>query len=157
MSTLLTEPFTIQEITPLRHDVARHASASGLAGARLEDFVLAVHEGIVNAVEHGGGHGHLKMWSADGLLRVEIVDHGPGIPPGYLNGHGQPSDTAFTGRGIYLIRRFCDGVDLRTGPAGTTVQITMRLPRHAPRHASPMKRVRVAANGNHRHAGHFTA
>jgi serine/threonine-protein kinase RsbW len=156
MSTLLTKPFTIQEITPLRRAVARHASTSGLAGARLEDFVLAVHESIVNAVEHGGGRGHLKMWSADGLLRVETVDHGPGIPGPYLN-DGQPSDTAYAGRGIYLIRRLCDGVDLRTGPAGTTVQITMRLPRRGPRHTSPMKRVRVAANGIHPHAGRFTA
>ncbi len=157
MSTLLTEPFTVQEITPLRHAVAQHASISGLAGARLEDFVLAVHESIVNAVEHGGGRGHLRMWRADGLLRVETVDHGPGIPNGYLNGHRRPPDTAFTGRGIFLIRRLCDGVDLRTGPAGTTVQITMRLPRHRAGHSSPMKRVRVAAKGLHRHTEHFTA
>jgi anti-sigma regulatory factor (Ser/Thr protein kinase) len=157
MRTLLTKPFTLQEIIPLRQAVARHASTSGLAGARLEDFVLAVHESIVNAVEHGGGRGHLTMWSADGLLRVETVDHGPGIPRRYLNGHGQPSDTAYAGRGIYLIRRLCDGVDLRTGPTGTTIQITMRLPRRRLGHASPMKRVRVAVNGLHRHAGHFTA
>ncbi|WP_336207419.1 ATP-binding protein [Nonomuraea sp. LPB2021202275-12-8] len=157
MRTLITQPFTLQEVTTLRHAVARHASASGLAGARLEDFVLAVHESVVNAVEHGGGYGHLKLWTSGGMLRAETADHGSGIPHGYVNGHRLPSDMAFTGRGIYLIRRLCDGVDFRTGPGGTVVQITMRLPRHQLRHVSPMKRVRVAVSGLHRHMNHFTA
>ena len=155
MRTLMAQAFTRQEVTALRHAIGRQAAESGLCGIRLEDFVLAVHESVTNAVEHAGGHGSLKMWTCDGLLQAQTVDQGTGIPDGYLNGHGQPSGMSFTGRGIYLIRRLCDGVDIRTGPLGTTVEITMRLPRTPRGSAPPMKRVRVAMDAVQWR--HFTA
>lgn len=154
--TLIVQPFTSREVTALRHAVARCAAGCGLAGARLEDFVLAVHESVVNAVEHGGGYGHFRMWTAGDLLRAETSDQGSGIPESRLDSHRRPSDMAFTGRGIYLIRRLCDDVDFRTGPAGTRAVLTMRLPRHPHARPSPMRRVRVSA-GAPDHLRHFTA
>ncbi|MEO3874445.1 ATP-binding protein [Nonomuraea sp. B12E4] len=157
MRTLLTQSFTLLDITKLRHAVAGQAEACGLSGPRLDDFVLAVHESVVNAVEHAGGHGHFRLWAVDGVIRSETIDRGPGIPDGYVKGHRRPSDQTSTGRGIYLIRRLCDAVDLRTGPGGTTVRLTMRLPRKLDvgDHMT-MRRIRVMTAGG-RSLGDFNA
>ncbi|WP_053174601.1 ATP-binding protein [Nonomuraea sp. SBT364] len=144
MRTLMTQPITRREVTGIRQAVARHASGCGLAGPRLEDFVLAVHESVINVVTHAGGHGTLRLWTADGVLRAETADHGSGIPHRYTEGR-KPPETASTGRGIFLIKRLCDDVDFHTGPAGTTVELAMRLPGRPCRPGSPMKRIRVAA------------
>ncbi|MEV0626136.1 ATP-binding protein [Nonomuraea wenchangensis] len=156
MRTLLIQPFTLQDVTRLRRTVAEKAEHCGLSGPRLDDFVLAVHESVVNAVEHAGGHGHIKLWTVDGVIRSETTDRGEGIPDGYVAGDHRPSDMSYDGRGIYLIRRLCDMVDFSTGPFGTTVRITMRLPK-APGHGTRghMRRIRVSGEA-HPH-GRFTA
>ncbi|MCF6470923.1 ATP-binding protein [Nonomuraea sp. MG754425] len=157
MPTLIAQMFTLQDVTPLRHVVAEQAADCGLRGPRLDDFVLAVHESVVNAVEHAGGWGRFKLWTIDGVIRSETSDRGSGIPESYVNGDERPSDSSYTGRGIYLIRRLCDVADFRTGPGGTTVLLTMRLPRR-PGTQTPdsLRRIRVTAPGG-RPFGHFTA
>ncbi|TDC04857.1 ATP-binding protein [Nonomuraea longispora] len=127
MRTLLTQRFTLDDVSTLRRSVACCAERSGLSGSRLEDFVLAVHESVVNAVEHAGGHGHLRLWTVDGVIHAETTDSGTGIPEEYLDRHHLPSDFAASGRGIFLIRELCDAAEFRTGPRGTTVRLTMRL------------------------------
>ncbi|MEV0619746.1 ATP-binding protein [Nonomuraea sp. NPDC050404] len=157
MRTLIVQTFTLQDVSKLRHVVAETAEQNGLHGPRLDDFVLAVHESVVNAVEHAGGHGSFKLWTVDGVIRSETSDRGAGIPDGYVNGLKRPSDHSYTGRGIYLIRRLCDAVDFRTGPGGTTVLLTMRLPLQAGLHARrSMRRIRVASPGRGPFGG-FTA
>ncbi|HWH01308.1 MAG TPA: ATP-binding protein, partial [Pilimelia sp.] len=54
---LLARTFDAEQVTELRHAVARCAEESGLSGHPLEDFVLAVNELATNAVRHGGGRG----------------------------------------------------------------------------------------------------
>lgn len=157
MRTLLAQPFTVEEVTALRHAVARHATGCGLVSPRLDDFVLAVHESVINAVAHAGGSGHVTLRTVDGLLRAETIDRGSGIPRGRLNGHSLPGDSAFDGRGLYLIRQLSDGVMFSTGPQGTRVEITMRLPENRGRRLSPMRRVRVAVTALGRHPGTFVA
>jgi serine/threonine-protein kinase RsbW len=158
MRTLMAQSFTCEQVTPLRRSVAQQAYGCGLAGARLEDYLLAVHESVINAVLHGGGKGHFTLWTADGLLRSETIDHGSGIPGHYVDDHRLPSDHSFGGRGIYLICRLCDGADFRTGPAGTTVQLTMRLPAPAGLSlAGRMRRVRVSACDDDRRFERFIA
>ncbi|WP_052422388.1 ATP-binding protein [Nonomuraea candida] len=157
MRTLIVQTFTLEDVSALRHEVAEQAAHCGLKGPRLDDFVLAVHESVVNAVEHAGGQGRLKLWTVDGVIRAETTDQGGGIPPPYVNGGSRPSDESYTGRGIYLIRRLCDGADFRTGVRGTTVLLTMRLPRPQDSEArTHMRRIRVSAPGG-RPFGGFTA
>ncbi|SDM40993.1 ATP-binding protein [Nonomuraea jiangxiensis] len=157
MRTLMTQTFTFHDITTMRRTVAQHAAACGLSGSRLDDFVLAVHESVVNVVEHAGGYGHFRLWTVDGVIRSETRDRGAGIPDGYVNGHHRPSDQGASGRGIYLIRRLCDSVDFRTGAGGTTVRLTMRLPRKCAGDGRlTMRRVRVTAGGGDS-LGDFTA
>ncbi|MEV4565305.1 ATP-binding protein [Nonomuraea sp. NPDC049419] len=157
MRVLFSQTFSFHDVGRLRHEVAEHAGSCGLHGVRLDDFVLAVHESVVNAVEHAGGHGRLRLWTIDGVIRAETSDRGAGIPEPYVDGDKQASGQACTGRGLYLIHRLCDATDLRTGPGGTRVLLTMRLPRGADLPVRRgMRRIRVVAPGDG-HSGHFTA
>ncbi|MBF8187611.1 ATP-binding protein [Nonomuraea sp. K274] len=149
----MSQPFTLHDITKLRREVAERAERRGLHGVRLRDFVLAVHESIVNAVEHAGGHGHFKLWAGGGLVRAETIDCGSGIRDGAIDG-GRPPELATSGRGMYLMRRLCDEADFRTGPEGTRVVLTMHLP-HGPDAHRGMRRIRVRAG--HRPQCRFTA
>ncbi|TDD49169.1 ATP-binding protein [Nonomuraea terrae] len=146
MRTLMAEPFTEVDVTRLRRAVAEKAEQAGLHGSRRDDFVLAVHESVVNVVEHAGGRGFLKLWTVNGVICSETTDHGAGIPEAYVREDRTPSERADYGRGIFLIRRLCDEADFRTGPGGTTVRLTMRLPRRRVR--GGMRGIRVSAPGS---------
>jgi anti-sigma regulatory factor (Ser/Thr protein kinase) len=126
---LLSELFDHQLVTTVRHTVAGLAAHAGLAGQRLDDFVLAVNEMMTNAVRHAGGSGVLILWCQDEKLQCEVVDEGPGIPSERINGHPLPSPFAVNGRGLWLAHRLCDSVTIKTGPWGTTVHLAIALPR----------------------------
>lgn len=113
--------FARGRITFLRRTVAEHARYEGLTGRRLEDFVLAVNEITTNAVEHGGGHGRLRLWSHEEWLWCEIADEGPGMPAGWVGDMRPPAGFDFRGRGLWLTSMLCDLITIVSGPAGTTV------------------------------------
>ena len=111
--------------------VERGAPASG--AARLE---LAVHELLVNAVEHGNaGDPALPVdievaGSAPEPVRIRVGDAGcggvwsppaPGELPPVTQGHG---------RGLTLVRRAVEALAVRCGPQGTEVTITVRTRPH---------------------------
>ncbi|MEV4285088.1 ATP-binding protein [Nonomuraea bangladeshensis] len=113
--------FARGHIASLRRTVAEHAAREGLAGPRLEDFVLAVNEITTNAVVHGGGCGTLRLWSHAGRLWCEVSDEGPGLPPGWTAARPPPTGLESGGRGLWLMRTLCDQVMIVSGPRGTTV------------------------------------
>lgn len=121
---LITEAFGRDRVTGLRHDVAGCARAVGLAGERLDDFVLAVNELITNAVRHGGGQGWLRLWQELGTVHCEVSDVGPGISPAQLREQPRPAPDSLGGWGLWLTRRLSDEMVIDTGPAGTTVRIS---------------------------------
>jgi|1185.fasta_scaffold379584_2 serine/threonine-protein kinase RsbW len=126
---LLSEKFDRRIITGIRHSVGAIASAAGLAGQRLDDFILAVNEMMTNAVRYAGGWGRLTLWCADSMLECEVADEGPGIPAATLRtGHERPSTFAVSGRGLWLAQRLCDRVTIDTGPHGTRIRLAIALP-----------------------------
>jgi anti-sigma regulatory factor (Ser/Thr protein kinase) len=124
---LLSELFDHQLITAVRHAVTRFAVRAGLAGQRLDDFVLAVNEMMTNSVRHAGGSGTLILWCQNEKLECDVVDEGPGIPSEHIDGHPLPSPFALNGRGLWLARRLCDNMTIKTGPLGTTVHLAIAL------------------------------
>jgi anti-sigma regulatory factor (Ser/Thr protein kinase) len=112
----------------VRHLVERSAYDAGLYGVRLDDFVLAVHEAVTNAVRYGSAPWGVAMWSDSGVLNCEVTDRGPGIPKEILNGSGRAATRfAYGGRGLWLMNRLTD-VMIQTGPEGTTIRLGMALP-----------------------------
>jgi serine/threonine-protein kinase RsbW len=124
---LLAERFDRATLARVRHAIARKAAFAGLAGHRLDDFVLAVNELMTNAVRHAGGVGRLRLWLQEGTLRCEVSDHGPGIAWDLLNGRRVPPIGDVGGRGLWLTRHLCDSLTLQTGPQGTTALAVMAL------------------------------
>ncbi|NJC74003.1 ATP-binding protein [Planosporangium thailandense] len=125
--TLLSALFDADHITAVRHAVSGRAHRAGLAGRRLDDFILAVNEVMTNVARHAGGSGVLTLWRQDRTLRCEVTDSGPGMPPEHLHEQPLPSPFAVNGRGLWLARRLCDRVTIETGPQGTTVGLAIAL------------------------------
>jgi anti-sigma regulatory factor (Ser/Thr protein kinase) len=120
---LLEEVFGRDQVTDLRHTVAAYAQVSGLHGQRLDDFVLAAHELITNAVRHGGGNGRLRLWSDGQNLLCEVADCGTGISPERLGNRDRPAPDSVGGWGLWLAGELSDDMVVETGPHGTTVRI----------------------------------
>jgi anti-sigma regulatory factor (Ser/Thr protein kinase) len=112
------------DLAPVRRLVADHARRAGLAGGRTVDLVLAANEVAANTISHTTGNGVLQVWHTAEEIVCQVHDRGEITDP--LAGrvrHG-PDDR---GHGLWLVNQVCDLVELRTGPAGTTVRMHMRL------------------------------
>jgi anti-sigma regulatory factor (Ser/Thr protein kinase) len=123
---LLSRSFDGGQLATLRRTVAKHAAEVGLLDSRRQDFVLAVDEVVTNAVRHGGGHGRLDVWVAEGQLWFRVSDAGPGLAAP-LPAHA-PEPTLPGGRGLWITRHVTDDLTITTGPLGTTVTGAMALP-----------------------------
>lgn len=115
-------------LSRLRAEVARYGRDAGLDEETGNDLVLAVNELLTNVVRHGGGAGRMWLWHDDSWFYCLVADHGPGLPmaPKELF-ESQPTPTAPTGRGLWLIWQFVDRVRIQTGPGGTAVTIALPL------------------------------
>lgn len=117
--------FATGDLKVLRRAAARHATAAGLDGARAGDLVLAVSELGSNSIDHGGGAGLLRVWSEADALVIEVHDAGRLEDP--LAGRLVPSPRQARGRGLWMVNRLCDLVQIRRTPHGTVVRVTTWL------------------------------
>ena len=149
-SDLLDIAYGWADFTKLRKLVTGQCAAAGLAGARLDDFVLAVHEISANAIVHAGAGGRLVLRRVASGLRCLITD-GPAPPtacpaprPAGLDGRDQlgeldeldgigdpdpPAEPigADSGRGLWLAATPADELRITSGPDSTVVTLYMRL------------------------------
>jgi anti-sigma regulatory factor (Ser/Thr protein kinase) len=120
--------FNLAGLRRTREFVAREAQRAGLSPERSDDLVLAVHEVATNSVRHGGGEGTLRIW-IEPIEPIELIceirDRGRVDDP--LAGRRRPTGDQASGYGLWLANRVCDLVQLRTGTAGSTVRVHMRL------------------------------
>jgi len=126
---LLAADFDAATLANLRGQLNRCGAASGLGDLNLSNFVLAVNEIATNAVRHGGGSGHLRLWQLDPDLWCEVADHGAGIPASRLNGFHRPQPGHIGGWGLWLARHLCVSLDIETGKTGTRVLLRYSLHR----------------------------
>jgi anti-sigma regulatory factor (Ser/Thr protein kinase) len=118
-------PFGEGDLAAVRPFVGRRLGDEGVPESRGAELVLAVHEVAANSVCHGGGRGMLRLWEQDDRLVCEVQDAGRVEDP--LVGRRPPSLGAVGGRGVWLAHQLCDLVQLRSGPAGTTVRLSFEL------------------------------
>jgi anti-sigma regulatory factor (Ser/Thr protein kinase) len=104
-----------------RETLRRALAERGFSQEKTHDFVLAVHEILVNSVRHGGGTGTLRLWGRDGTAIAEISDRGWIEDP--LVGRSLPLGTPSGGRGVWLAHQLCDLVQIRSRPGRTTVRL----------------------------------
>ncbi|HKR51417.1 MAG TPA: sensor histidine kinase, partial [Pseudonocardiaceae bacterium] len=117
----------VDQLVTLRDFVTFHATHAGATPQRVEQFVHAIDEVVVNAIEHGGGSGVLQFWTGRQTISCEVSDTGGGLRDP-LTGHLPPSRCTVRGRGLWMARQFCDLVELRTDTSGTVVRLHLNLP-----------------------------
>jgi anti-sigma regulatory factor (Ser/Thr protein kinase) len=111
------------DLPALRQAVRQVAAHSALPPDRIDDFMIAVTELATNSIRHGGGSAGVALWSDDGALFCEVRDRG--TVHDALVGRRTPPPEAATGRGLWLVNRLCDLVQLHSDADGTTVRITL--------------------------------
>jgi PAS domain S-box-containing protein len=82
----------------------------------VEQVVLAVDEACTNALRHSGSEAELEIglgFEADDLV-VQVRDHGRGFDTTRYDPEKAPDPLANDGRGLYLIGRLMDRLELRS-------------------------------------------
>ncbi|MGE5133487.1 MAG: anti-sigma factor RsbA family regulatory protein [Gemmatimonadota bacterium] len=111
----------------VRRFAAEQAELAGLPGDRVMDLVIAIGELAGNTLAHTRGPGTLAVWTTGGELVCQLHDSGEIADP--LAGSRRPDPAApGGGRGLWVVHQLCDLVETRSGPAGTTTRLHMRLP-----------------------------
>jgi anti-anti-sigma factor len=127
---VLDQVFDGDSLYALRAAVAAHGSQAGLAGGRVGDLVLVVHELAANAVRHGAGYGRLRVWHAGEVLRCEVDDDGaPQARPGSVES-GSRDAAAWRidpGHGLWLIRQVADQTSVQAKASGTVAVVSFAL------------------------------
>lgn len=143
MSPPSADPEVVELALPARPEVV--AVARLVVGAlvaadplfdeeRNADVRLAVSEACTNAIQAQQGDAGddprpilLRCTVSEGLLELEVSDHGHGFDPGGLEPHPEVTDPARLdhegGLGIPLIRLLSDRVAFHASPDGTTVEM----------------------------------
>lgn len=110
------------DLAGLRAAVTVEARQAGVPAERIPDLLFALHELAINALTHGGGDARLACWIEDRHFVCELADEGRGIEDRYP-GYRIPAPSDLGGRGIWLVRRLCDYVEIHSTPAGTRVRV----------------------------------
>ncbi len=98
-----------------------------------ENLVLAIGEAIANAIRHAATDEAIEVLirSDGGLIVATIRDRGCGFAVPAQGQLALPSHCAEAGRGIAIMQRCTDFLDIRSGPgAGTVVTLGRYRSRH---------------------------
>lgn len=109
-----------QQLAPLRQTVRSWLMDAGADEEAQMCIVLATHEAVVNAIEHGRPAEAVKVKGKieDGAIVVEVADTGTWKPPTDINGRGL---------GLPLIEGVMSDMEIRAEPSGTTVRMVRFL------------------------------
>jgi anti-sigma regulatory factor (Ser/Thr protein kinase) len=113
------------DLRPVRAMVTAAGERAGLAAARVTDLMIAVSEVAANTLRHTGGGGVALAWRADGEVLCQVTDTGLISDP--LAGLYRPPPGEPGGQGLWLVNQVCDLVEVRSGAAGTSVRMHMRI------------------------------
>lgn len=98
-------------------------------------FSMSVIEAGTNAVQHGNKQDPSKPFEVEFTLhadRLEVCvrDQGTGFDPSLVTADVTSPEHLFDmrGRGIFIMKSCCDGVDFSFGPGGTTCLLVKHRP-----------------------------
>ncbi len=113
------------DLAKVREFVRAGSAALGLPEHRAELLTLAVSELATNTLQHTSGGGVVRLWAEDGRILCDVIDGGA------LRtlGRPMPAADALRGRGLAIVERICDEVDVETAEHSTRVRLALDLDR----------------------------
>lgn len=105
----------------------------GLDQEKINGLLLAVTEATTNAIIHGNKNNKLKMVRisvfVDGAnMTIKIKDEGKGFDPSIVPDPTDPENLLKdSGRGLYLMRVYMDGLTYNQTPEGTEAVLTIKI------------------------------
>ncbi|MEV0570624.1 ATP-binding protein [Dactylosporangium sp. NPDC050588] len=117
-------PVTVAGVADVRERVAAAARETGLSPERVNGFIIAVNEIVINAMEHGGGTAAVTMILQVGRLVVEITDTGT-TPWRFLVPAQAPPPDQIHGRGLWLADKLSDDITVDTTAGRRRVRLTV--------------------------------
>ncbi|MGW0811570.1 anti-sigma factor RsbA family regulatory protein [Nonomuraea sp. NPDC002799] len=109
------------DLAEMRRLVSVQAFVLGLSQRQAARLLLAVNELATNAVQHGAGHGSIRLWADEPAISCEVTDQGRMDLP--LAGYLPPAPGAARGHGLWSVRQLCDLVEIRAGRSGTQIRL----------------------------------
>jgi anti-sigma regulatory factor (Ser/Thr protein kinase) len=123
LSTDIVGPYTTtvsaepKRLAELRSTLRGWLADLGVPGERVFDILVAVGEACANAIEHGygpaGGEIELSVARSDRFLEATVRDRGRWREPRGMH----------RGRGLSMMRRLADSVDIVRSSEGTEVRL----------------------------------
>jgi anti-sigma regulatory factor (Ser/Thr protein kinase) len=110
----------------VRRFVVDQARAAGLRAEKIEGAKLAASEVATNAFRHASSLARVRTWLLRHAFVCEVSDAGSGIENPFV-GYVTPDPARGGGWGLSIARHVCDVVEVRAGPAGTTVRLHLNL------------------------------
>ena len=105
----------------------------GLDQEKINGLLLAVTEATTNAIIHGNKNNKLKLvrisvYVNGPVLTIKIKDEGKGFDPSIVP---DPTDAENllkdSGRGLYLMKVYMDGLTYNQTPEGTEIILTLKI------------------------------
>src|SRR5262249_50286854 len=122
-SNAIVHHFSADDLGCVRAAAAAFARRAALSPARIDDFVLGVHEVAANSVYHGPGRGALSLWTEPDRLLTQV--HDPGQIDDPLVRRFEPDVLCSSGRGLWLANQMFDLVQIRSSSSGAVVRMHM--------------------------------
>ena len=126
-SVLLDRPFDLGTVSDARRALKGSFPLDEISVKRAQGFVAAINEGIINAIQHGGGRGNVKLVRTGGRLIAVVEDIRPSSP--FVLTQNLPPPTAEGGRGLWIIARCCDAARVESGRTGLRLVMELALRR----------------------------
>ncbi len=120
-------PLDVAALPTMRARMRVFLDQDALGEEFVEDVVLCVQEACKNAMRYSRSAAgiHVQLTLDDGALCIVVRDYGVGIAAGTLS--VAPAPLAENGRGLYIIRRLMDELDVRVSD-GTELRMVKRVP-----------------------------
>ncbi|KAB2846408.1 MAG: ATP-binding protein [Ignavibacteriae bacterium] len=105
----------------------------GLDQEKINGLLLSVTEATTNAIIHGNKNNKLKLvrisvFVENSTLTIKIKDEGKGFDPLIVPDPTDPENLLKdSGRGLYLMRVYMDGLSYNYTPEGTETILTLKI------------------------------
>ncbi len=105
----------------------------GLDQEKINGLLLSITEATTNAIIHGNKNNKLKLvrisvFVENSTLTVKIKDEGKGFDPLIVPDPTDPENLLKdSGRGLYLMRIYMDGLSYNYTPEGTETILTLKI------------------------------